>query len=193
MVLPAEAERLATYEDVLCASPECVAQLIHGQLHTLPRPAFRHALAGSHLGRVFGRGGMGGGNGGDDDNGSGGWWILDEPEIHLGHHVLVPDMAGWRRERMPTIPDVAYTEIAPDWVCEILSPSNARLDRVVKMPLYAQFGVGHLWLLDPKLQTLEVFALQENKWLLWETFKENDEVTTPPFEAMRFNLGVLWP
>nr|VFK67377.1 MAG: Endonuclease, Uma2 family (restriction endonuclease fold) [Candidatus Kentron sp. UNK]VFK72733.1 MAG: Endonuclease, Uma2 family (restriction endonuclease fold) [Candidatus Kentron sp. UNK] len=185
MSLPAE--RLATYEDVLRAPPECIAQLIHGQLYTLPRPAMRHALAGSHLGMVFGRNYMNG------NNGSGGWWILYEPEIHLGDHVLVPDWAGWRRERMPEFPDAAYAEIAPDWVCEILSPSNARLDRTVKMPLYARFQVGYLWLLDPKLQTLEVFTRQEDKWLLWEAFQENDPVAAPPFDALRFDLGVLWP
>nr|VFJ49329.1 MAG: Endonuclease, Uma2 family (restriction endonuclease fold) [Candidatus Kentron sp. FW] len=188
MSLPAS--RLATYEDVLSAPPECVAQLIDGQLYTLPRPAMRHALAGSHLGMIFGRDRMGGGNNG---NGDSDWWILYEPELHLDSHVLVPDWAGWRRERMPEFPDVAYMEIAPDWVCEILSPGNARLDRVVKMPLYAEFQVGHLWLLDPKLQTLEVFRLQEGKWLLWETFQENDPVAAPPFESMHFDLGVLWP
>ncbi|VFM95180.1 MAG: Endonuclease, Uma2 family (restriction endonuclease fold) [Candidatus Kentron sp. G] len=185
-VLSLPGESPATYEDVLRAPPECVAQLIHGQLHTHPRPASRHALAGSSLGMVFGRGGMGAGNGA-------GWWILYEPEIHLASHVLVPDWAGWRRERMPVFPDVAYIETVPNWVCEILSPSNARLDRAVKMPLYAKFGVEYLWLLDPKLQTLEVFVLHEGKWLLWETFQENDEVATPPFEAMHFTLGVLWP
>jgi len=144
---------------------------------------------------TFGRGGIGSGNGGGNgrDNGADGWWILDEPEIHLGNHVLVPDLAGWRRERMPAFPDTPYMEIAPDWVCEILSPSNARLDRMIKMPLYAQFQVGHLWLLDPKLKTLEVFALQENRWLLWESFKDNDKVSAPPFETLHFALSVLWP
>nr|VFJ67176.1 MAG: Endonuclease, Uma2 family (restriction endonuclease fold) [Candidatus Kentron sp. FW] len=186
MSLPAS--RLATYEDVLRAPPECIAQLIHGQLYTLPRPAMRHALASSSLGVILGRDYHRMGN-----DGSGGWWILDEPEIHLGGHVFVPDLAGWRRERMPEFPDAAYCEIVPDWVCEILSPGNARLDRIVKMPLYAEFQVGHLWLLEPKLQTLEVFRLQEGEWLLWETFQENDPVAAPPFETMHFDLGVLWP
>ncbi|VFM96912.1 MAG: Endonuclease, Uma2 family (restriction endonuclease fold) [Candidatus Kentron sp. G] len=189
MNLPAE--RLATYGDILRAPPECIAQLIHGQLYTLPRPALRHSLACSHLCTVLGQNRLGSGNGGDDE--AGGWWILYEPEIHLGNHVLVPDLAGWRRRRMPEFPDEAYAEIAPDWVCEILSPSNARLDRVVKMPLYAQFEVAHLWLLDPKLRTLEVFALREGKWLLWETLGDNDKVSAPPFETVRFDLGVLWP
>nr|VFJ48653.1 MAG: Endonuclease, Uma2 family (restriction endonuclease fold) [Candidatus Kentron sp. DK] len=189
MNLPAE--RLATYDDVLRAPPNCIAQLIHGQLHTLPRPALRHALAGSHLGAVLNRSHLGGGNGGG--NGTDGWWILDEPEIHLGNHVLVPDLAGWRRQRMPEFPDAPYMEMAPDWVCEILSPSNARLDRTVKMPLYAQFQVGHLWLLNPKLRTLEVFALQAGKWLLWETFGDSDKVSAPPFETLHFGLDVLWP
>nr|VFJ50606.1 MAG: Endonuclease, Uma2 family (restriction endonuclease fold) [Candidatus Kentron sp. FW] len=189
MTLPAR--RLATYEDVLNAPRECVAQLIHGQLYTLPRPASRHALAGSHLRVALGYGQPGNGNGGG--NGTGGWWILYEPEVHLGSHVLVPDIAGWQRERMPEFPDVAYIEIVPDWVCEILSPSNAKLDRGVKMPLYATFGTGYLWLVDPQLQTMEVFVLHEGKWLLWKVFKENDRITAPPFEGMGFNLGMLWP
>nr|VFJ57686.1 MAG: Endonuclease, Uma2 family (restriction endonuclease fold) [Candidatus Kentron sp. DK] len=183
------AERLATYEDVLRAPPECVAELLHGQLHTQPRPAFRHALAASSLGMVFG--GYQHRNGGD--NGSGGWWILDEPEIHLGEHVLVPDIAGWRRERMPVFPDVAYTEMALDWVCEVISPGTAMRDRAIKMPLYGKFQVGYLWLLEPRLRTLECFVLHERKWLPWHTFKENDTVSAPPFEEMRFALGVLWP
>nr|VFK41924.1 MAG: Putative restriction endonuclease [Candidatus Kentron sp. TC] len=159
------AEYPATYEDILCASPERTAQLIHGRLYTLPRPTMRHALAGSSLGAVIGHHYRRMGH-----NGYGGWWILYEPEIHLGDHVLVAD-----------------------WVCEILSPSNASLDRIVKMTLYAKFQVEHLWLLDPKLQTLEVFTRQKNKWLFCRAFQESDPVAAPPFDALRFDLGALWP
>nr|VFK20974.1 MAG: Endonuclease, Uma2 family (restriction endonuclease fold) [Candidatus Kentron sp. LFY] len=182
------AERRATYEDVLRAPPERVAEIIHGRLYTHPRPASRHALAGSSLGVIIGN------QYHRMDNGSpGGWWILYEPELHRDDQILVPDLAGWRRRRMPKFPDAPYFELAPDWVCEVLSPSTARMDRVLKMPLYAQFGVGHLWLLDPKLQTLEVFESREDKWFLWGTFQENDTVAAAPFDALSFGLGALWP
>nr|VFK52008.1 MAG: Putative restriction endonuclease [Candidatus Kentron sp. TUN] len=182
------AEHPATYADVLRAPPEQVAEIIHGHMYTHPRPASRHALAGSSLGVVIG------GHFHRMNNGSAdGWWILDEPELHQGNQILVPDLAGWRRERMPEFPDAPYFELTPDWVCEVLSPSTARTDRVLKMPLYAAFGVGHLWLIDPGLQTLEVFESQEGKWFLWGTFQENDTVSAPPFDALHFNLGRLWP
>ena len=120
-----------------------------GRLHTHPRPAAPHALASTALGGdllnpfQFGRGGPGG------------WWILFEPELHLGEEVLVPDLAGWYRERMPDYPDTAYFTLAPDWVCEVLSPSTRKLDLHEKRPLYALAGVGHLWLVDPTDRTLE--------------------------------------
>ena len=180
------AERFATYED-LCQVPDhLVAQIIHGQLITLPRPAPRHARASSALGgSLFPP--MDSGSGGP-----GGWWILDEPEMHLGSDILVPDLAGWRRERMPMLPDTAYFTLAPDWICEVLSPSTAQMDRVDKLPIYARSEVGHAWVVDPEAQTLEVFALREGHWLLEAAFKANDEVCAPPFEAVRFGLGGLW-
>lgn len=180
------AERFATYED-LCQVPDhLVAQIIHGQLITLPRPAPRHARASSALGgSLFPP--MDSGSGGP-----GGWWILDEPEMHLGSDILVPDLAGWRRERMPMLPDTAYFTLAPDWICEVLSPSTAQMDRVDKLPIYARSEVGHAWVVDPEAQTLEVFALREGHWLLEAAFKANDEICAPPFEAVRFGLGGLW-
>ena len=124
--------------------------------------------------------------------GPGGWIILDEPELHLGPHVIVPDIAGWRRERMPTLPDTAYFETPPDWVCEVLSPSTQRVDRTDKLAIYAAFGVGHAWYVDPIVKTLEIFALTGSKWLLAATFKDDDDVTAPPFEAHTFSLAGLW-
>jgi len=181
------AERFATYED-LCQVPDHkIAQIIHGQLIVMPRPAPKHALASSSLGEEllgpFHKG---------RDNGPGGWWILDEPELHLGLHILVPDLAGWRRERMPSLPEAAFFSLAPDWVCEVLSPSTAQLDRVDKLPIYAAHGVGHAWLVDPEARTLEAFALREGRWRLESAFKAADEVCAPPFEAVRFGLGGLW-
>jgi Uma2 family endonuclease len=181
------AERIATYED-LCKVPDhLVAQIIHGQLITLPRPAPKHARAASIMGGklvpTYDEG----------NNGPGGWWMLFEPELHLGPHILVPDLAGWRRERMPTLPDKTYFELAPAWVCEVLSPSTAQMDRVDKLSIYAAHGVAHAWLVDPDAQTLEILALHEDHWRLECAYKAADEVCTPPFEAISFSLASFWP
>lgn len=176
----------ATYQD-LCDVPEhLVAEIINGNLYTQPRPAPRHARASSSLGgkliTPFDEG----------NNGPSGWWILDEPEIHLGFDVVVPDIAGWRRERMPRLPDTAYFELSPDWVCEVLSPSTANKDRALKMPLYAQFGVKHIWLVDPIQRTLEAYENTQGKWLLLQVLENDNAVSLPPFDAISFNLASLW-
>jgi Uma2 family endonuclease len=180
------AARPASYEDLLQVPEHLVAEIIHGVLLTHPRPAPKHALSASTLGGKlidpFGTG----------SRGPGGWWILDEPELHLGAQVLVPDLAGWRRERMPTLPDAAWFELAPDWVCEVLSPSTAKTDRTLKMPLYAQHGVVHLWLIDPLLRTLENYRLADGHWTLDVTLKDDDPVRLAPFAAIEFPLGDLW-
>ncbi len=177
----------ATYRDVLDAPPGMVAEIIWGTLHTHPRPAMRHAYAGSSLGYdlsgpfQFGRGGPGG------------WWIIDEPELHLGSEIVVPDLAGWRRETMPDYPDAAYCTIAPDWVCEVLSPATRRLDLHEKRPFYASENVSHLWLVDPVERELEAFELREGHWLLIAALKEDDQVNVRPFQAITFSLADLWP
>ena len=180
------AQRNATYDDLLRVPEHLVAEIIHGQLITHPRPAPRHAHAASLLGgdlvNPFHRG----------HGGPGGWWILDEPELHLNGHILVPDMAGWRRSRLPTLPQTAWFELAPDWVCEVLSPATARSDRVVKLPLYAQVGVVHAWLIDPDLRTLEAYENHQGKWLLLNTFENDNHVRITPFEAVEIELGSLW-
>ncbi|MGH8524967.1 MAG: Uma2 family endonuclease, partial [Gammaproteobacteria bacterium] len=127
-----------------------------------------------------------------EHGGPGGWWILDEPELHLGRDILVPDLAGWRRERMPALPETAYFEISPDWVCEVLSPSTAQMDRVDKLGIYATHGIAHAWLIDLDAKTLEVFSLQEGHWRLELALKESDEVRAPPFDAIAFSLAALW-
>lgn len=181
------AERHATYEDILNLPENLVGEILGGRLTTHPRPAPKHAHAYSALGYTIG-GPFGGGIGGP-----GGWWILDEPELHLGGDVIVPDLAGWRRERMPALPETAWFELAPDWVCEILSPATARTDRAVKMPIYAREDVPHLWLVDPDARTLEVYRLQDgDHWLLLATLKEDEAVSQPPFDAIAFPLGSLW-
>ena len=182
-----EAGRRATYQDVLDAPAHQVAEIVDGTLYTHPRPAPPHAVATSRLGGElagpFDRGRAG----------PGGWWIIDEPELHLGEEVLVPDLAGWRRERMTALPDTAYFPLAPDWVCEVLSPSTRRLDLHGKRPVYAREGVGHLWLVDPADRTLEAFELREGQWVLIGTAKDDDPVRVRPFDAITFSLGDLWP
>lgn len=176
----------ATYEDLLQVPGHLVAEIIHGQLVTHPRPAPRHAVASSSLGVEVG-GPFGKGRGGP-----GGWWVLDEPELHLGADVLVPDLAGWRRERMPGLPETAWFELAPDWVCEVLSPSTARVDRVEKLPIYAAAGVRHAWLIDPDLRTLEAFENHDGRWLLLAARENDNPVQLPPFDAISFPLDTLW-
>ena len=178
--------REAQYEDLFDLPDNLIGEILNGQLITQPRPAPKHARASSIIGGELvppydqGR------------SGPGGWWILFEPELHLGRHIMVPDLAGWRRERMPSFPDEAYFTLAPDWVCEVLSPGTARTDRVVKMPIYAQQGVQWLWLVEPILHTLEVFRLHEGHWLLEAAWQEADEVSAPPFAEIAFSLGGLW-
>ena len=176
----------ATYQDVLDAPPTMVAQLIRGALHLHPRPASPHARAGSVLGGKIG------GPFDFDDDGPGGWWIVFEPELHLGEDILVPDLAGWRRARMPRFPRVAYFTDGPDWVCEILSPSTRALDLGPKREIYRAHGVGHLWLVDPDARTLEVFEAHPHGWLLRQTLAGEAELRVPPFEAVGFPLAALW-
>jgi len=181
------ARRNATYDDILRLPETLVGEILHGQLHTHPRPGPRHARAYSSLGGTLG-GAFDWGAGGP-----GGWWILDEPELHLDRDILVPDIAGWRREHMPMLPETAWFELAPDWICEILSPGTARIDRALKMPLYADAGVPHLWLVDPDARMLEVYRLQEGAhWLLLATLKDDDAVSQPPFHGITFPLASLW-
>ncbi len=125
--------------------------------------------------------------------GPGGWWILDEPELHFADDILVPDLAGWRRERMPESPTGAFSQLAPDWVCEVLSSSTARIDRVLKVALYAREGVGHVWLVDPIAQTLEVLQLEGASGLLAASFGGSCTVRAEPFDAIELDLGALWP
>lgn len=178
--------RAATYADLEALPPNVVGELVGGELHVSPRPAAKHAAASSQLGgELYGPFGKGRG-------GPGGWIILDEPELHLGADALVPDLAGWRRARMPELPDVAAFTLAPDWVAEVLSPSTARLDRVGKLPVYAREGVGHVWLIDPVAQTLEVFRLDGARYALVLTAGGDAVVRAEPFDAIELALPALW-
>ncbi len=184
MVQPAR--RPATYQDVLDAPQGLVAELVNGALYTHPRPASRHTRAASALGIEVG-GPFDHGRGGP-----GGWVILDEPELHFGPDVVVPDLAGWRRERMPELPDVPFFELAPDWVCEVLSPSTAGFDRDVKRSVYARASVQHAWLVDPLLRRLEVLRLGPAGYQTVETCHGDEAVRAEPFEALELPLAALW-
>ena len=163
-----------------------IAEIVDGELYATPRPAPRHADASSALGGVL-HGPFDRGRGGP-----GGWRILDEPELHLGRDVLVPDLAGWRRERLPALPEEAYFSVAPDWICEVLSPSTAALDRVKKLRVYAREGVPFAWLIDPMAQTLEVLRLETARWVIVSTCAGSDVIRLPPFDAIELDLTLLW-
>lgn len=176
----------ATYDDLLALPENAGGEILDGELVVSPRPGPRHGAASSALGFALGPPFRFG------DGGPGGWWILDEPELHLGENVLVPDLAGWRRDRMPTLPDEAFFALAPDWACEVLSPATSRIDRTTKVPLYARAGVAHVWLLDPIAETLEVLALEGGRWIVVATHGGRDVVRVAPFEAVALDLGRLW-
>ena len=184
--------RRATYADIENAPPHLVAEILAGQLVLHPRPTGRHSEAHFMLGAILGgpfREGLGG---------PGGWRLLTEPELHLDGDVAVPELAGWRVENIPGPPapdPLAPVKIrlAPDWVCEILSPSTEKYDRNEKREFYAAAGVGHLWLVDPRVHVLEVFALTAGRWTLVRTFSDNAVVRAVPFDAIEFQLGRIWP
>jgi Uma2 family endonuclease len=180
------AKRRATYEDLQAVPDHLVAEIVNGELVTHPRPAAAHARAASILGSEltgpFDRG----------KGGPGGWLILDEPELHLHGHVIVPDLASWRRERMPELPDAAAFELAPDWVCEVLSPATAATDRADKMPIFAEHGVRYAWLIDPLMRTLEAYRLESERYSLLGTWRGDTKVAIEPFDAVPLELGALW-
>jgi Uma2 family endonuclease len=184
---PAAKLRPATYADLEAVPPHQVAEIIESTLYAFPRPAPKHAFASSGLGGELigpftrGRGGPGG------------WIILDEPEMHFGGDVLVPDIAGWRVERMPELPETAYFSLAPDWICEVLSPSTEAIDRVKKMRIYAREQVSHVWLLDPIERILEVFKLAKSgRWEVIGLHEEAEKVRAEPFDAIELDLSLLW-
>ena len=179
-------DRPATYADIEALPSNMVGEILYGVLHAHPRPAKRHGRAAWRLaGQLDGHFDLG-------RSGPGGWIFVGEPELHLGHNVVVPDVGGWRRRPDLQLPETAIS-IAPDWICEILSPSTSRYDRTDKLAIYAEFGVGHAWYIDPLVNTLEVMSLVDGKWQITSTFKDDDLVSAPPFEAHSFSLDVLWP
>ena len=186
MADPIEPKRRATYEDLLNVPESMVAEILEGELYSQARPGGRHALSASALNSQlggpfhFGRGGPGG------------WWILFEPELHLDQDIAVPDLAGWKRERMPEVPDEVAFTVSPDWVCEVISPTTERLDRVRKLPYYALHRVAHVWIVNPIARTLEVLGLEGERWVVIGTHGASEVVRAEPFEAVEVELGLLW-
>lgn len=170
----------ATAEDLKDVPPNMIGQVLDGELWALPRPSIPHAQASSALGADlqlrFGR-----------RQPPGGWWILYEPELHLAGDVLVPDLAGWRRERLPELPSKPNLSLAPDWVLEVLSPSTASIDRIVKARIYAREGVTFLWFVDPEARTLESMRLQDGHWLQTGAWTAGERVRAEPFDVVEFD------
>lgn len=189
--MPAYARVSPSLYEQLEALPEgTTGEILNGELHSHPRPAARHIGAATRLDRIIARHF----DFDDDGEGPGGWWIFPEPELHFIHNteVDVPDLAGWRRERMPRWPEGHRFTVVPDWVCEVLSKSTADTDRKVKMPIYARFGVAYAWLIDPQTRTLEAYALDGGVWRELGRFAGTTRVSVAPFDAVSINLGTLW-
>jgi Uma2 family endonuclease len=170
------------------APDNVVAEILDGQLSLMPRPRPRHAKVATRLAGALGAFH-------DPDEGDpGGWVVLIEPELHLGSRpdVIDPDLAGWRRERLPQEPEEAAIRVVPDWVCEILSDRTEAMDRGPKRRIYRREGVSHLWLCDPRIQTLEVYRLEAGRWTELETYEGEAKVRAEPFEAIELDLGRLW-
>src|SRR5512133_65521 len=179
-------ERYASFDDILSAPEAKVAEILGGMLHLSPRRACREiAAAGAlldELGLPFKRG----------KGGPGGWLIVDQPVLRLRRDVVVPDLAGWRRDRLAKLPDSDFVRVAPDWVCEILAPETRKLDRIEKKPIYAAHGIKHLWLVDPLFRILETRELVDGRWTDSGNFADDALVRAAPFEATELELGALW-
>lgn len=186
--MAAKSNKRATYADLEALPPNVVGEILFGILHAVPRPGASHARVASAIGgdllQPFDRG----------RGGPGGWTFLDEPELHLGSEpdVLVPDIAGWRRERMPFVPDAPFLKVAPDWICEVLSPSTEVVDRRDKMEIYARERVLHAWLVDPAQRSLEVFRLESESWRSVQVSSGDTKVRAEPFDAIELDLAAFW-
>ncbi|ATB33798.1 Uma2 family endonuclease [Melittangium boletus] len=182
-------KRAATYEDIEALPVGWVGEILGDELVASPRPALPHARVGAALcallGMAFDLG---------QPEARGGWWILYEPELHFGREVLVPDLAGWRRERVPSpsFMDEPHTSVAPDWVCEIHSPATRVIDQERKLPVYHRENVGHVWFIEPRIRTLEIRRRRERGWHLVSRHEGDGEVHAEPFDAFALRLGALW-
>lgn len=182
-------KRAATYEDLAKVPDTMVAEIIDGELIATPRPASSHAHATTVIAGVLGPPFN---HPPGDPAGPGGWWLLFEPELHLGDDVIVPDVAAWRRERLPVLRDVAAFTLPPDWVCEVVSPRTGTIDRGRKMRIYARECIGHLWIVDPILRTLEIYRLEDSRWVVASAHGGEEVVRAEPFDAIELRLAGWW-
>jgi len=163
-----------------------LGRFLGGELYAHARPAGPHLRTASRLGAIlltrFDQG----------VGGPGGWLFLDEPEIHFGSDIVVPNIAAWRPERLPSVPSAPFLTLAPDWACEVLSPGTTRVDRMLKLPIYAREGVGHVWLVDPIERSIEVYGLSAGRWVLGEGAGGDEPASLEPFDAAPLELAYLW-
>jgi Uma2 family endonuclease len=180
-------QRPATYADLEALPEHIKGEIIDGVLYTQPRPRMRHSRAGLALGRAIS------GPYDFDADGPGGWWILIEPGIELPNAPeIAPDIAGWRRARLPPPDPDDPIRVAPDWVCEVLSRSNRAYDRKIKFPFYAKVGVSHLWVVDTAAHTVEIKKLIDGRWTEIAVFADDDVLCAEPFEAVQIPLAPIW-
>jgi Uma2 family endonuclease len=184
----AQAKRRATYEDLLRVPDTQIAEIVEGVLVVSARPATPHAFAATEIAADL----LPAFHGRAARSGPGGWWIFSEPELHLSGDVLVPDLAGWRCDRMAAVPNAGALTVAPDWVCEILSPSSVRHDRIAKMRCWAREGVPFVWLVDPAARTLETFRLESGRWTVVASHAGDESVRSDPFGEVEIGLGRWW-
>ncbi len=183
------APKLAVYADLLALADDVRAEILAGHIITTPAPLPKHSKAQRALGRFVG------GPFDDDDGhgGPGGWWIFVEVDVEFGTHDIVrPDLSGWRRERLVDPGDKRPIQVAPDWVCEILSPSTATRDKVAKRKLYAQHGVRHYWIVDVDARTLEAFELRDGHWTLLDSYDDTATARIPPFGRVQLTVDRLF-
>jgi Uma2 family endonuclease len=181
------AKEKSAYQDLYGLPENKIGEIIGGELYATPRPSPSHSNVESGLQTIIRGAYQYGWRGGP-----GGWIILFEPELRMGEDIVVPDLAGWRKERLPRPPETNWIEIRPDWICEVLSPGTAKLDKNRKMPLYAEYSVPFLWLIDPSAKTLDVFTLSSQQWILVSSYAEDDKLRAVPFEAIEIDLTDLW-
>lgn len=182
------AHKLATYDDLLALPEDTRAELLAGEIVVQPSASPKHQHIQRKLGRRIG------GPFDDDDDSPNGWWIIPDVDVRFTpRDVVRPDLAGWRRTRLPDPYIERPFDVVPDWICEILSTSNYRYDRGYKSDLYASHGVGHYWLLDPVARFLEAYALDSGRWVRLGAYDEHSTARIPPFDAIELPLSTLFP
>jgi Uma2 family endonuclease len=183
------AARPPTLADLDALPPSIVGEIIEGVLYTMTKPRMRHQLTGLEIGSAL-LGPFGKGRGGP-----GGWWIVTEPGIELPDDTneISPDVAGWRRERMPELPIDEPIRVVPDWVCEILSPTTRRHGLVKKLPYYAKVGVSYLWLADLDARVVTAHRLESGRWLALGVFSDETEARIEPFDVVPLDVASWWP